>query len=101
LFLLIFLAVSTYSPRPEPTTIDLLTATFLGTGNAQNVALPEGDPSLAVTEESHTSSQEAGGVVMEGITEGTIVSLSTVLDQALISFSNLHVFFVLLVMESG
>jgi hypothetical protein len=80
---------------------DLLTATLLGNGNAQNVALAGGYPSLAVIEESHASSQEAGGVVMEAFIIRYYSFPLHYFGSSSISFSNLHVFLVLLVMESG
>jgi hypothetical protein len=101
LFLLIFLAVATYSPWTEPVAPDLLTATLLGNGNAENVALAEGYPSLAVIEESHASSQEAGGMVMEAFIRRYYCFPLHCFGSSSISLSNLHVFLVLLVMESG
>jgi hypothetical protein len=45
-----------------------------------------GDPSFAVTADSHDASQEAKGVVMEAIIVRYYCSLSTISDQALFRY---------------
>jgi hypothetical protein len=58
-------------------------------------------PSLAVTEERHGASMEAEGVVMEAITRRYYCFAIHYFGTSSISVSNLCVFLVLLVMESG
>jgi hypothetical protein len=60
-----------------------------------------GDPTLAVTADSHDASQEAKGVVMEAIIGRYYCFPLHYFGSSSILLSNLRVFLVLLVMESG